>query len=94
MQWTSILAIYALVWVMCGFVMLPIGIRTHEEQGLEKVPGQADSAPANFHPWKVVLRTTILAAIICGIFVANYEYSWLRLEDLNLYSPPEPSSKY
>ncbi|MXP25296.1 DUF1467 family protein [Altererythrobacter indicus] len=93
MQWTSILAIYALVWVMCGFVMLPIGIRTHEEQGLEKIPGQADSAPANFRPWKVVLRTTVLAAIICGIFVANYEYEWLALEDLNLYSPPEPSSK-
>ena len=35
MQWTSILAIYALIWVMCAFIMLPFGVKTHEEAGLE-----------------------------------------------------------
>ncbi|RKF23278.1 DUF1467 family protein [Altericroceibacterium spongiae] len=89
MQWTSILAIYALVWIMCGFIMLPFGIRTHEEQGLDKVPGQAESAPANFRPWRVVIRASILAAVICGVFVANYHYGWVGLNDLNLYDPPE-----
>ena len=28
MSWTSIIAIYALFWVMTAFVILPIGVRT------------------------------------------------------------------
>ncbi|HNW19522.1 MAG TPA: DUF1467 family protein, partial [Sphingorhabdus lacus] len=47
MNWTSIVAIYVLFWVLSAFVILPIGVRTHDELGLEKTPGQADSAPGN-----------------------------------------------
>jgi predicted secreted protein len=42
MNWVSILAIYLLSWVLSAFVVMPIGIRTHEELGLEKTPGQAE----------------------------------------------------
>ena len=41
----SILAIYFLFWVSAAFLMLPFGVRTDEEAGTPKVPGQADSAP-------------------------------------------------
>ena len=84
MQWTSFLAIYLLVWVLSAFVMLPLGIRTHDEMGIEKVPGQADSAPANFRPWRVVLRASILAAVLTGLFALNYQYGWIGVSDLDL----------
>lgn len=80
MNWTSIVAIYFLVWVMCAFVLLPFGIKTADEAGVAKVPGQADSAPANFRPRKVVVRATVLAAILTGLFVANYTYGWIGVE--------------
>ena len=88
MQWTSIVAIYALFWTMSAFVMLPFGIRTHDEEGIAKVPGQADSAPANFRPWRVVLRASLLAAVLCGLYVANYANGWVTPEDLNLFGAP------
>ncbi len=88
MNWTSILAIYALFWVMSAFVMLPFGVRTHDEAGIPKVPGQADSAPANFRPGRVALRATLLSAVLCGLFVANYIYGWIGPEDLNLFGAP------
>jgi len=84
MQWTSFLAIYLLIWVLSAFVMLPLGIRTHDELGIEKVPGQADSAPANFRPWRVVLRASILAAVLTGLFALNYQYGWIGVSDLDL----------
>ena len=34
MKWTSILAIYALFWVMCAFLLLPFGVKTHDEAGV------------------------------------------------------------
>lgn len=84
MQWTSVLAIYFLFWVMSAFLVMPFGIRTHEELGLEKVPGQADSAPGNFDPKKVAIRATILSVVLCTAYVANYVYGWVTLEDLNI----------
>lgn len=77
MNWISIVAIYALFWVMCAFVILPIGVKTHEEMGLEKIPGQADSAPGNFRPGMIILRTTLLSAVLFGIYYANYTYGWI-----------------
>ena len=85
MQWTSILAIYFLVWVMCAFLLLPFGVRTADEEGTAKVPGQADSAPANFKPGKILVRATVLAIVVTSLFVANYEYRWLTWEDLNIF---------
>jgi predicted secreted protein len=77
MSWTSIVAIYALFWVLTAFVILPIGVRTHDELGLEKTAGQADSAPGNFNPKQILLRTTILSAALFGLYYANYTYGWI-----------------
>ena len=88
MQWTSILAIYVLIWVACAFVILPFGVQTHEELGVERVEGQADSAPANFRPGRIVLRATLLAAALTALYVANYTQGWITADDINLFAPP------
>jgi predicted secreted protein len=77
MTWTSIIAIYLLFWVMTAFIILPIGVRTHDELGLPKVPGQADSAPGNFQPRIIILRTTFLSAALFALYYANYVYGWV-----------------
>ena len=69
MKWTSALAIYSLFWVMSAFVLLPFGVRTHDEAGIEKIPGQADSAPANFRPRRLALFASILAGVLTALFV-------------------------
>lgn len=63
MDWTSILAIYVLFWVISAFIVLPIGIRSHAETGADMVKGQADGAPVNFKPGRVLMFTTLLATL-------------------------------
>ena len=87
MEWTSILAIYALFWVVSAFVLLPFGVKTHEEAGVEKVPGQADSAPVNFRPGLIAKRATILSAVLTALYVANYGFGWITAEDLIFFGP-------
>ncbi|WP_095011092.1 DUF1467 family protein [Tsuneonella mangrovi] len=87
MAWTSVLAIYLLFWVMTAFLILPFGIRTHDELGIEKTPGQADSAPANFRPRKLALAATILAAILTTLYVQNYIHGWITIDDVDFLSP-------
>jgi predicted secreted protein len=91
MQWTSILAIYFLFWVMTAFVMLPFGVRTADEAGVEKVPGQADSAPVNFRPGKLMLRATLIAALVTMLYVLNFEYGWITVQDLDILPKPDPT---
>lgn len=79
MPWYSALAIYLLFWVICAFVVLPIGVRTSDELGEDKIMGQADSAPANFRPARVLLWTTALSAVLFGLFYLNFVYRWIEV---------------
>lgn len=89
MNWSSIVAIYALFWVLTAFVILPIGVRTHEELGLPKTPGQADSAPGNFQPGTIILRTTLLSAALFALYYLNYMYGWIDRDSFDsLFNPP------
>jgi predicted secreted protein len=88
MQITSIAAIYFLFWVMSAFIMLPFGVRTAEEAGVEKVPGQADSAPVNFRPGRLALRATVIAAVLTALFVANYLNGWITAADIDFLPKP------
>lgn len=89
MRWTSALAIYLLFWALSVFVVLPFGVRTHEEAGIERVPGQADSAPHAFNLGKLTLRTTIVSAVLFGLFYLNYVNGWIGPSDLDLFTPTD-----
>jgi len=80
MQIQSILAIYFLFWVLSVFVVLPFGMKTADEAGVEKVPGQADSAPVRFSLGQVAFRSTIVSLVAFGLFYANWHFGWLGLD--------------
>ena len=83
MQLSSILAVYALFWTMCLFVVLPFHARTAEEQGERPVPGHAESAPHRFPAGRVALRTTLLSALLFGLFYLNYVNGWISIDQLD-----------
>ncbi|MEO6718215.1 MAG: DUF1467 family protein [Novosphingobium sp.] len=88
MRWTSILAIYLLFWVLSAFCVMPIGIRTHDEAGLDKIPGQADSAPSNFRPATIALRASVLAAVLFGLYYVNYVQGWIGPDSFDYFGKP------
>ena len=77
MRWTSVLAIYTLIWSFSVFLVLPWGVRTSHEAGVELVPGQAESAPHEFRLGRLVVRVTIVATIAFALFYLNYVYGWI-----------------
>ena len=83
MKLTSILAIYILFWTLSLFLVLPFGVRTAEEEGSKAAPGHAESAPHRFSFGKAALRATLLSAVLTGLYVANYVFGWIRVEDLD-----------
>ena len=85
MRWTSVIAIYALFFAASVFITLPFGVKTDEEAGTPKVPGQADSAPHRFDLPRHLGRAALLAVILTGLYVANYIYGWVTPDDLDFY---------
>jgi predicted secreted protein len=83
MRLGSILAIYILFWTLALFLVLPFGVRTPEEEGTKAGAGHAESAPHRFSLGKVALRASIVAAVLTGLYVANYIYGWIRVEDID-----------
>jgi predicted secreted protein len=82
-KWQSALAIYVLFWAFSVFLVLPFGVRTSAEAGEALVPGQAESAPHGFSPKRTVIRTTIVASVLFGIFYLNYVFGWVTTETLD-----------
>ena len=80
MRWTSALAIYFLFWSLSVFLVLPFGVRTHDEAGVARVPGQADSAPHEFRPWLIAKRVTVVATVLFALFLLNYFEGWITPE--------------
>ena len=87
MKLQSMIAIYALFWVLSGFLVLPFGVKTADEAGIAKIAGQADSAPHAFSFARVALRATALSTIFMLIFLANYHFGWLTTDFLVRISP-------
>ena len=85
MKFTSIIAIYFLFFAFAAFALLPFGVKTTEEVGGEKVPGQADSAPHRFDLKRHLLKAAAIGAALFAIYYVNWSYGWLTTDDINFY---------
>jgi len=94
MRWTTILAIYFLFWFLSLFLVLPFGVKTAEEAGQKVGRGHADSAPHQVRPLRIILRTSLLAALFLTLFYLNYVNGWVTIDSFDfLYSPPADAAR-
>jgi len=90
MPWKSAIAVYFLFWAFSVFLVLPFGVKTSEEAGVEMVPGQASSAPHEFDARKIAKRTTIVATVLFVIFYLNYINGWVTTDMLDWWARINP----
>lgn len=89
MAWYSALALYLLFWTFTFFLVLPFGVRTSEEEGEALIPGQAPSAPHRANMAAKLGWTTLVSALLFGLFLLNWTYGWIGREAfLDLFPGP------
>ena len=64
--------VYVVIWWVIFFTLLPVGVRTQQDEGTEVEPGHADSAPVKHYLWRKVLAASVIAAVLWG------GYYWLQ----------------
>jgi predicted secreted protein len=91
-KWYSILAIFFIVWWTALFAVISRGLRTHDDDpDAPRVPGQATSAPVDFRPWPIILRTTVIAVVVMGLLYLNYVEGWVTSAKVMALFPPPAS---
>jgi predicted secreted protein len=78
-SWPLAIAIYLVIWWTVLFAILPIGVRTQEEDG-NVVPGTPESAPTTTRLLRVAVLTTLVSAFVFGAFWAAIRYDVLSLQ--------------
>jgi predicted secreted protein len=77
----STVAVYFVIWWITLFAVLPFGHRSQADDN-EVVLGTVASAPTKFRPWRVVLMTTLVSALIYGgwfILTGYFGFSFDKL---------------
>lgn len=85
MKLTSIIAIYFLFICATAFVLLPFGVKTDEEVGAPRIPGQAESAPHRFDLKRHLRKSALIAAVLFAIYYLNWSFGWVTPDDLDIY---------
>jgi predicted secreted protein len=83
MKLGSALAIYALFWTMTLFMVLPFGVRTAEEAGVEHQPGHAESAPHGYNFGRTYASDDLGLGRPVGAYYLNYVNGWITAEMLD-----------
>lgn len=79
----SSFVLFAVVWFMTLFVVLPLRLTTQGETG-DVVPGTPQSAPSNPQIKKRMLITTAVALVIWGAIVAVILSEVIGIEDMDI----------
>jgi predicted secreted protein len=82
----STIAVYFVIWWITLFAILPIGLRTQEEDN-EVILGTVASAPTKFRGWRVVLLTTLVSAIIYGAWFICTDYFGFSFDSMPAIVP-------
>jgi predicted secreted protein len=84
---SSIVAIYFLFFAASAFFLLPFGVKTDEEAGTPKIPGQAESAPHVFDLKWHLLKAALLGFVLFAVYYANWVFGWLTMANLDFFNP-------
>lgn len=76
MSLTSMLAIYALVWSISAFFVLPFHGRRAADDAVPLIAGQEPGAPAEVNIWRIALQITILASLFFAAFYIAFTQGW------------------
>lgn len=77
----SSLVLYAVVWFMTLFVVLPLRLRTQGDEG-QVEEGTHASAPANFRPGRTALWVTGVGTVIWAVLAAIIWSGVITIDDL------------
>ena len=89
MSITSALVLFAVIWFMVLFIVLPLGLRTQGEAG-EVAPGTPSSAPSETMLKRKMLVTTAVTVVLFVIIAGVILSGMITVADLDVFDRMSP----
>lgn len=84
---TSAIVLFAVIWSVVFFMVLPFGQISQHEAG-DVVPGTPASAPSNLQMKRKLLISTAIAAVVFVLVFSVIHFKWLTIDDIPFFTPP------
>jgi predicted secreted protein len=81
---TAAIVLFAVIWFLTLFVVLPIGLRTQDDAG-EVEPGTPASAPAGFVMRRKFLIVTVVTVLLWIPLCAFIQWGGVSVRDLDVW---------
>ncbi len=85
MNITSALVLFAVIWFMVLFIVLPLRLRTQEEEG-SVVPGTPSSAPVNPNIKRKVQIVTAVAVVLWVVIAGVIISGAITVADFDMFN--------
>jgi predicted secreted protein len=82
MSLVTIIFIYLVVWWTTLFAILPLGVRSHWEEGISTPGGGDPSSPVDPKLKRKFFTTSWVAALVTGIFCLVIQFHLIHLPQL------------
>ncbi|MDC1255496.1 DUF1467 family protein [Paracoccaceae bacterium] len=82
---SAAVVLFAVIWFMCLFIVLPLRIKSQQEDG-EIVPGTPASAPTNPQLKKKTIYVTIVTFILWILLVYIISSGLIRVQDIAFFN--------
>ena len=89
MSVVSAIVLFAVIWFLVLFLVLPMRLETQGDRG-EIVPGTQAGAPANLNMKRKALVTTLVAFVIWAIVTAIILSGWITVRDIDFLNRMTP----
>jgi len=86
---TGAIVLFAVIWFLTLFVMLPIGEKSQSEAG-EVVPGTPASAPEDAMMKKKLIWTTLVTLVLWVVLVGVILSGVLKVEHFDIFNRMNP----
>lgn len=81
---TASLIVFAMLWFLTLFVVLPIGLRTQGEAG-KVVPGTPSSAPADARLGRKFIWVTAIAFVLWALVCSVVLWGGITIDDIDIW---------
>ncbi|MEL7000580.1 MAG: DUF1467 family protein [Pseudomonadota bacterium] len=84
---TSAIVLFAVIWAVVFFIVLPFGQVSQLEDG-DVLPGTPASAPTDAMIRKKILITTGITVVLFIVVYVTIVNRWVTLDDVTFMTPP------
>ena len=82
MNWFSAICIYLTIWWTALFAILPLGVQSHAEAGIDLGDGGDPGAPVDPKLKRKFLTTSWVSAILFAILWLALRFHWITLPSI------------